>query len=439
MTHVVYIQFSAGGRTVEDNSIVQSTPLVEEEQAGQSRGLSPGVDEQLAPSSGMTPPGQPARDWLVSALHSLLIPFLAVFTALLIGGVVIFISNLISPPAPTSPLYGKSALQLTLLAYQGLWDGAFGSFNNLSDTIVVSTPYIFGGLAVALGFRTGLFNIGVEGQIALGSLAAAAVGFSPAFADLSPWLLVPMCLVAGCVAGAIWGGIPGILKAQTGAHEVITTIMLNYIAIQIVSVVVNAVKPGGGTVRTPYIADNAHLPVLLAAGAGHHSLHIGTPLALLVAFAVYWLLWRTTIGFELRTVGTNASAARYAGISVKRNIMLAMALSGLLGGLAGAVEVTGVNFYHSQGFSHGYGFDAITVALLGRSNPFGVVAAAFLFGALKSSAPSMQFYAGTPQDVVSIIQALILLFIAADEIVRYIYRVKSRGEEKVVLTRGWGG
>ncbi|PZR98600.1 MAG: hypothetical protein DLM69_08455, partial [Candidatus Chloroheliales bacterium] len=154
---------------MEDNSVVQSTPAVEEEQAGQSRGLSPGVDERLAPSSGTNPPGQPTRERLVSAMRSLLVPFLAVFTALIIGGIVIFISNLISPAAPTSPLYGKSALQLTLLAYQGLWDGAFGSFNNISDTIVVSTPYIFGGLAVALGFRTGLFNIGVEGQIALGS------------------------------------------------------------------------------------------------------------------------------------------------------------------------------------------------------------------------------------------------------------------------------
>ena len=424
---------------MEDKSIVQSAPAVEEADTSQAPGLGAGVDSQLAPSAGQSQPRPSRGTAAITALRGLLVPSLAVVTALLIGGVVIFISNIISPPAETSPLHGKSAFELTLRAYQGLWAGAFGSFDSISATIVTATPYIFGGLAVALGFRTGLFNIGVEGQIALGSLTAAAVGFNPAFADLSPWLLVPMCLLAGCLAGAIWGGIPGFLKAQTGAHEVITTIMLNYIAIQIVSVVVNAVKPGGGAVKTPDISLNAHLPILIANSSGLKQIHLGTVLAILSAFAVYWLLWRTTTGFELRTVGTNASAARYAGISVKRNIMLAMALSGLLGGLAGAVEVTGVNFYHSQGFSAGYGFDSITVALLGKSNPFGVVIAALLFGALKSSAPSMQFYAGTPQDVVSIIQALILLFVAADEIVRYIYRVKSRGEEKVVLTRGWGG
>ncbi len=424
---------------MEDQSISQSAPAAEEADTSQSRGLSAGVDDQLAPSTGGGKPRPSRSQAIFSALHSLLVPFLAVVTALLIGGVVIFISNVISPPVSTSPLYGNSPFNLTLRAYQGLWVGAFGSFDNISATIVTATPYIFGGLAVALGFRAGLFNIGVEGQIALGSLAAAAVGFNPAFAGLSPWLLVPMCLLAGCLAGAIWGGIPGLLKAQTGAHEVITTIMLNYIAIQIVSVVVNAVKPGNGQVRTPDISLNAHLPVLIATSTGLKQIHLGPIIAILAAIAVYWLLWRTTSGFELRTVGTNPSAARYAGISVKRNIMLAMALSGLLGGLAGAVEVTGVNFYHSQGFSAGYGFDSITVALLGKSNPFGVVIAALLFGALKSSAPSMQFYAGTPQDVVSIIQALILLFVAADEIVRYIYRVKSRGEEKVVLTRGWGG
>lgn len=425
---------------MEDQPIISpSAPVAEQEQTEQSRGLSSGVDDQLAPSSGSPPARQPLGQRLTANLRGLLVPFLAVITALLLGGVVIFISNVLSPPASTSPLYGKSAFQLTLLAYDGLWNGAFGSFESISATIGTATPYIFGGLAVALGFRTGLFNIGVEGQIALGSLAAAAVGFNPAFAGLSPWLLVPMCLIAGCIAGLIWGGIPGFLKAQTGAHEVITTIMLNYIAIQIVAVVVNAVKPGGGAVRTPYISPNAHLPILIANSTGLKQIHLGTIIAILSAVAVYWLLWRTTTGFELRTVGTNANAARYAGISVKRNIILAMAISGLLGGLAGAVEVTGVNFYHSQGFSAGYGFDSITVALLGKSNPVGVVIAALLFGALKSSAPSMQFYAGTPQDVVSIIQALILLFVAADEIVRYIYRVKSRGEEKVVLTRGWGG
>ncbi len=421
-------------------SLVPTTPVAEDA-TEPSRGLTAGVDNQLAATAtaATMPPGQPMGARILTALRSLLVPGLAVLTALLIGAVVIFISSIVSPPPPTSPLHNISPFELVLRAYGGLWDGAFGSFNNISDTVVAATPYIFGGLAVALGFRTGLFNIGVEGQIALGSLAAAAVGFSPALASLSPLIHVPLALLAGCLAGAIWGGIPGLLKAQTGAHEVITTIMLNYIAIQIVSVVVNAVKPGGGTVRTPAIAADAHLLPLVQVGSGHHPIHLGTVLAILAAAAVYWLLWRTVSGFELRTVGANANAARYAGISVKRSIVLAMALSGLLGGLAGAVEVTGVNFYHSQGFSKGYGFDAISVALLGKSSPAGVVAAAFLLGALKSGASGMQFAAGTPIDVISIIQGLILLFVAADEIVRYIYRVRSRGEEKVVLTRGWGG
>ncbi len=359
-----------------------------------------------------------------AALRAMLIPLLAVFTAMLTGGVVIALAG-------GNPI----------AAYVGLFQGAFGSARALSETAVWSTPYIFAGLAVSLTFRGGLFNIGAEGQLAFGAVAAAWVGYAlPEVLGLSlpPIVHLPLAIGAGIVVGAIWAAIPGALKAYTGGHEVINTIMMNYISLNLVSYLLNGPMkdpdPLNVIARTPLIDESARIPPIVEP----LRIHWGFPLAFLIACLVWWLLWRTTLGFEIRTVGTNIEAARYAGIRVKRILVLTMALSGALAGLAGAIEVTGLNYRHELGFSIGYGFDAIAIALLGKTHPLGVVLAALLFGAMRNGATRMQFLTQIPVDIISVIQGLILLFVAADRIVRYLYRIRV-AEERVVLTRGWGG
>ena len=364
------------------------------------------------------------RELLKSIWDALLIPVLAVLTATVVGGIVIAIAG-------GNPLY----------AYLGLLQGSFGSIKALSETAVWATPYIFAGLAVALAFKGGLFNIGAEGQLALGAVLSALIGYAlPDWLgfDLPAIIHLPLSILAGILMGAIWAAIPGALKAFTGGHEVINTIMMNYIALNIASFLLNGPmkdpNPNNVIARTPMIADGARMPPLFDG----LRIHWGFILALLVAGLVWWLLWKTTLGFEIRTVGSSPDAAKYAGINVKKTIIMTMALSGLLAGLAGAIEVTGLNFRHELGFSIGYGFDSIAIALLGKSHPLGVVIAAILFGGMRNGATRMQFLTQIPVDVISVIQALILLFVAADAIVRYIYRIKARGE-RVVLTRGWGG
>jgi general nucleoside transport system permease protein len=358
------------------------------------------------------------------ALDAMIIPLLAIFTALVIGGVIIFMAG-------GNPI----------LAYVGLFQGAFGSAKALSETAVWATPYILAGLAVTLGFKGGLFNIGAEGQLALGAVAAAWVGYAlPDLLGISIPTVIHLLLAIGMgmLFGAIWAAIPGALKAYTGAHEVINTIMMNYIALNTVSFLLNGPmkdkSPNNVIARTPEIAESARLPVLIEG----LRIHWGFVLALFCAWLVWWLLWKTSLGFEIRTVGLNPDASRYAGINVKRIIILTMAFSGALAGLAGAVEVTGLNYRHELGFSIGYGFDAIAIALLGKTHPLGVVLSAILFGGMRNGATRMQYLAQIPVDVISVIQALILLFVAAPEIIRYIYRIKAK-DERLVLTRGWGG
>jgi general nucleoside transport system permease protein len=361
---------------------------------------------------------------LSSSVDTLLIPLLAVITALIIGGIVIAVVG-------GNPF----------AAYLGLIQGAFGSLKALSETAVWATPYIFAGLAVAVAFKGGLFNIGAEGQLALGAVVAALIGYAlPSWLgfDLPAIIHIPLAIGLGALTGALWAAIPGFLKAYAGGHEVINTIMMNYIALNLTSFLLNGPmkdpSPTNVIARTPEIALSARLPVLFDG----FRIHWGFILALLVAFLVWLLLWKTTLGFEIRTVGSNPDAAKYAGINVKRTIVLTMALSGFLAGLAGTIEVTALNYRHQLGFSQGYGFDAIAIALLGKTNPFGVVIASILFGAMRNGGTRMQFMTQIPVDIISVIQALILLFVAADAIIRYIYRIKARGE-RVVLTRGWGG
>jgi len=369
-------------------------------------------------------PNSRIRRILQSISDASLIPFLAILTALIVGGIII-----------------KFVGGDPILAYKGLIEGAFGSKKALSETAVWATPYIFAGLAVALAFKGGLFNIGAEGQLAVGATLTALVGYAlPAWLgfDLPAYILLPLALIAGMIGGAIWAGIPGALKAYTGGHEVINTIMMNYIALNTISFLLNGAmkdkSPTNVIARTPLIAESARIPPIFDG----LRVHWGFVLALVVAFLIWWLLNKTTFGFEIRTVGLNPDAAKYAGINVKRIIILTMALSGMLAGLAGSIEVTGLNYRHQLGFSIGYGYDAIAIALLGRSQPLGVVLAAILFAAMRNGATRMQFLTQMPVDLISVIQALILLFVAADAIVRYIYRIKSKGEQ-VVLTRGWGG
>ena len=354
----------------------------------------------------------------------MVVPVLAVLTAMIVGGLVIW-------GAGGDPF----------AAYIGLFEGAFGSAKALSETTVWATPYIFAGLAVSLAFKGGLFNIGAEGQLALGAVAAAWLGYAlPDILGITiPGPLhVLIVLVGGVLAGGIWGAIPGYLKAKFGGHEVINTIMMNYIAINIVSFLLNGPmkdpNPLNVIARTPMIADGARIPPIFAG----FRLHWGFVLALVVAFFIWWLLWKTTLGFEIRTAGANPDAAKYSGVNVARTIVLSMGFSGMLAGLAGVIEVTALNYRHELGFSSGYGFDAIAIALLGRTHPAGVVLASILFGAMRNGATRMQFLTQIPVDVISVIQALILLFVAADAIIRYIYRIRT-SEERMVLTRGWGG
>ncbi len=396
-------------------------------------------------------------------LDAILLPILAVFTALVIGALVIVFTDLevlnlykhfFSAPGKALAASWKEVAS----AYSAMFKGSIGdpaqfvkgfealratgdlaplrqAFWPISESLVTSVPYIFAGLAVALGFQCGLFNIGVEGQIFIGAIASVLVGYS--ITGLPAYIHVPLAFLAGAVAAGIWGGIAGLLKAKTGAHEVINTIMMNYIAFRLSDWLLRGpMKRPGYVPISPSIEHSARLPRFFADPIRFHA---GFFVALAVAALVYWLLFKTTIGFEIRSVGANPNAARYAGISVTRNFILAMFLSGALAGMAGANEVLGVNYNLAAAFSSGYGFDSIALALLGKSHPVGVVLAALLFGTLRSGATRMQSLAGIPIDIISIIQALVIIFIAAPAIIRWIYhlRVQQEGAE-AIFTRGWG-
>jgi general nucleoside transport system permease protein len=325
-----------------------------------------------------------------------------------------------------------------LLAYRGLWEGSLGRPASISETLVWTTPYILAGLAVGLAFRGGLFNIGAEGQLSVGGGGREWGGFALLGV---PWPLhLLLALAAGVAAGAAWAGFAGLLKARTGAHEVITTIMLNYVALlgtgYLLSGILKDPSPFVVVAQTPKVLESARIPQFLA----EYRIHWGLLLALLLSVGCWWLLFRSTVGFAIRTAGLNPSAARYAGISLGRTLVLTMALSGGLAGLAGAIEVLGVNYYHTPGFSSGYGFDSIAVALLGKSHPLGVLPAALLFGALRAGATRMQFVSQIPIDIISVVQGIILLLVAAEELVRRLYRLggSSASTTEGVVASRWG-
>ncbi len=391
-------------------------------------------------------------------LQVLLVPALAVVSGLLVGGIIIFLTTEeVYTGWARSPFIGiQAGLEAAGRAYRALFVGSLGdpariigaigsgdaeairrAINPFFESLLSATPFIFAGLSVALGFRVGLFNIGAEGQLFIGATTAAFVGYS--LTGLPAIVHIPLALLAGAIGGGLWGFIPGWLKAKTGGHEVINTIMLNWIAIRLTEWLLNGPmqRPDSFNPVSPTIQTSAMLPRFFGAPI---RFHLGFFIALGVAYVIYWLLFRTTWGFDLRTVGSNPNAARYAGMNTVIATVVAMSLAGALAGLAGANEVLGVNHNLAMAFSAGTGFDSIALALLGKSHPLGVVLAALLFGTLRNGATQMQLSAGIPIDIIQVLQAVVLAFIAAPAIIRTIYRLREPSvTEEAVTIRGWGG
>jgi simple sugar transport system permease protein len=403
-------------------------------------------------------PAKEANGWEKIG-RSLLIPALAVLTGMLIGAILIVVTS-----TNVYAAFGKSfgdgimtALTEVGKSYGALLEGSFidpvrlvnaiksgdalsvrQAVNPLLEDLVVMTPYIFAGLACALGFRAGLFNIGVEGQLFIGAAASCWVGFG--IKGLPAYVHMPLAFLAGALGGAFWAFIPGLLKAYTGGHEVINTIMMNYIAFRLTDWLLGGPmnRPGsGGMPISPMIEKSAYIPQFFQTPI---RFHLGFFIALIFAYLVYWLLFKTKWGLTMRTVGANPRAARYAGMDIKKNTIIAMSLSGALAGMAGAVQILAVNHSMALGLSSGYGFDSIALALIGNNNPVGVLLASLLFGILRNGATRMMVVNTIPIDIVSIIQALILMFVAAPAIIRAIYRIRLPKEAGTTVTlSGWGG
>lgn len=321
----------------------------------------------------------------------ILSPLLALTFGLLVGAIFLIFT-------------GKNPFQVYLLIFQG----SLGSKYFISETLIKATPLILAGLGLAIGFKGGLFNIGAEGQLLVGALIAALVGFK--VTHLPSFLHIILALGAAGLGGALWAALAGWLKAKRGVHEVISTIMLNYIAIYITNYLVREPFKSGYLPKTPLILSTAKLPLLLP----DTRLSIGIILALGLAYLMYRLLEQTVFGYELKAVGFNPQAAEYAGINQVRMIILTMGLSGTLAGLAGGVEILGLHHRFYGQFSPGYGFDSIAVALLGKNNPLGVVFAALLFAVMRTGAMYMQRIAQVSTDIVLILQAAIIFFIAIE-------------------------
>ncbi|WP_309124231.1 ABC transporter permease [Arthrobacter sp.] len=398
------------------------------------------------PGTGDTTPAPDQEDRGRGILKSIatgssLVAILAVVLSIILGGLLIALTDEDVAAAST---YFFSRPGDTLLAaweaasgaYAALFQGAVFNpgadslglmFRPLTETLTVATPLILAGLGVAVAFRAGLFNIGAQGQIILGAMFAGWIGFSW---HLPFGLHLLFVVLAGFVGGALWGVIPGLLKARTGAHEVIVTIMLNYIAIYLVGFLLTTPSfqnPGSSNPISPRLDDTAVFPQILGP---QFRLHLGFLVAIAATYGVWWLLNRSTVGFELRAVGANPFAARTAGISVTKGYVVVMMLAGGLAGLAGVAQVAGTERVLTSGIAASFGFDAITVALLGRSHPWGVFFAGVLFGAFRAGGVQMQTLTGTPIDIVLVVQSLIVLFIAAPPLVKAIFRIDQKKTAK---------
>ncbi|MFP5346076.1 MAG: ABC transporter permease [Actinomycetes bacterium] len=405
--------------------------------------MSTAVDQAPPPA----PPEEQRRRRRGTA-SEVVLTVLSVLLALFFGAILIAVADpqvqraaayFFSRPTDTLNAIGTAVGEAYAALFRGsIFDygasSARGALRPLTESLVFASPLVAAGLAVGLAFRAGLFNIGAEGQIILGAIGASYVGFTW---HLPVVVHVVVALVAAVLLGAVWGGIPGFLKARTGAHEVITTIMLNYIARYLLAFLLTTTafqRPGRNDPISPQVDQNAMLPPLLGSWS---RLHAGLLIALAAAFGVWWLLNRSTVGFKLRAVGANPFASRTAGIDVGLSTFTAMAIAGGLAGLAGAFQILGTERALTGGVSAGIGFDAITVALLGRGNPFGIVLAGLLFGALKAGGVTMQARTGTPIDLVFVVQSLIVLFIAAPPLVRAIFRIRAEGAGAMQVSKGW--
>jgi simple sugar transport system permease protein len=330
-------------------------------------------------------------------------PFISVAIAVLVGSLVILAS-------------GKDPVA----AFSAMFFGAFGGARQIGETLLRATPLVFTGLAVAYGFRSGLFNIGAEGQLFLGGLAAAFMGV--ALGGLSWMLSVPLILLSAMIAGAAWAFIPALMKAKLGAHEVITTMMFTYIGRYLVSwIVTGPFKAEGAIPQSPMIPASSQLPRIsdVFTFIQPNRAHFGILIGVVAAIVVWWILKYTVLGYEARAVGFNPTAAETGGISVAATTIKSLCISGALAGLAGATEVMGVHYRLFDQFSSGFGFTGIAVALLAKNNPLGVVAAAILFGSLSAGAGTMQLEAGVSQKVISIIQGTIIFLVGAETIVSW--------------------
>jgi ABC-type uncharacterized transport system permease subunit len=398
----------------------------------------PGTVQPVAPGEAKPDTNQPRSNKVLAEIlnSSIVISILAVVLAMVVGAILIALTDpkvhtaagyFFARPGDTIAAVWQSATG----AYGALFQGSIYNFKRpdflngirpLTETLTFATPLILAGLGVGLAFRVGMFNIGGRGQMLIAAACAGWVGFT---LDLPPVVHLLVAIAAGIIGGAFWGGIVGVLKARTGAHEVIITIMLNYVAFYLITFMLSTQgllqAPGSNVPKSAGMAENAVLPKLLG---DRYNLHAGFLIAILAVVFVWWLFSRSSIGFRFRAVGENPNAARVAGIDVKNTYVYAMLLSGGLIGLAGVSQVLGtVTSGFDNGIDAGIGFDAITVALLGRSRPGGILIAGILFGALKAGGYSMQATQGVnvPIDIVLVLQALIVLFIAAPPLVRAIF------------------
>jgi simple sugar transport system permease protein len=388
------------------------------------------------------------------------VTFLAIVAALALGALLIAVTNttvlhawgrLFSDPGNAF----ARAWDAIFAAYRAMFDGAIFSpatigaafhggsvgaiFYPISQSMSDATPLILTGLSVAIAFRAGLFNIGAAGQWIGGAVVATYLGFA---VSMPPVIHVIVCLIGGIAGGAVAGWVVGELKARTGAHEVIVTIMLNYVMYNLLSYLLGTPRalqaPGQSNLISPNVAANAQLPHV---GGPPPEVDAGFLVALAAAAVVWWLLTRSTVGFQFRTVGANPSAARSAGMSVERSWVLVMAIAGALAGLSGASVIQGSAVHALTFNSYGtYGFDGITVALLGRARPVGVVLAALLFGALHSGGTAMQAATSVPTDISQVLQGLIVLFVAAPPLIRAVFRLReARAGGIEAVAKGWNG
>jgi simple sugar transport system permease protein len=381
-------------------------------------------------------------------LKKITLPALAFSMALFVSGLLVAFSDSKVLALKSSPLSMISkAFSTAGDAYWALFRGSIfdpelakasfiEGFYPLSETIVAASPLILTGLSVALAFKAGLFNIGAQGQFIAGAIGASYVGFH---FELPVVIHTIAAIAAALLCAGLYGGFVGLLKARTGAHEVIVTIMLNYVAGYFLLWILSTgpfLRPGRQDPLAPEVQMSSRLPHLFGSEL---RANLGFFIALLAAVGVWWLLNRSTWGFKFRAVGANAAASKTAGISVGRSTTTVMFIAGALAGLGGAVQILGSEPALTAGVGGTFGFDAITVALLGRGTPIGTVFAALLFGALRAGGLTMQASTETPLDLILVIQALVVLFIAAPALIKAIFRLKSVDEGQALASKGWNG